>query len=135
MKINLILDTIRGAALTVGAFLGAFLGGMDGLLIALIWFVVIDYVTGVIAAAVTKTLNSATGFKGIARKIVIFLIVGMAATVDRLVIGSGSAIRSAMVLFYIANEGISILENSSRLGVPFPAKIKEIFEKMKEENK
>ena len=91
----------------VGGWLGYFLGGCDGLL-----------------------LSSAVGFKGICRKVLIFLMVGIANILDVYVIGTGSVLRTAAIFFYISNEGISLLENASHLGLPVPAKIKAVLEQL-----
>ena len=114
----------------VGGWLGWFLGGCDGLLYALIAFVVIDYITGVMCAIADKKLSSATGFKGICRKILIFLLVGIAHILDVNIIGSGSVLRTAAVFFYISNEGVSIMENAAHLGLPVPIKLKEVLEQL-----
>ena len=114
----------------VGGWLGWFLGGCDGLLYALIAFVVIDYITGVMCAIADKKLSSATGFKGICRKILIFLLVGIAHILDVNIIGSGSVLRTAAVFFYISNEGVSIMENAAHLGLPVPVKLKEVLEQL-----
>ena len=114
----------------IGGWLGWFLGGCDGLLYALIAFVVIDYITGVMCAIADKKLSSATGFKGICRKILIFLLVGIAHILDVNIIGSGSVLRTAAVFFYISNEGVSIMENAAHLGLPVPIKLKEVLEQL-----
>lgn len=114
----------------VGGWLGWFLGGCDGLLYALIAFVVIDYITGVMCAITDKKLSSATGFKGICRKVLIFLLVGIAHILDVNIIGSGSVLRTAAVFFYISNEGVSIMENAAHLGLPVPVKLKEVLEQL-----
>ena len=114
----------------VGGWLGWFLGGCDGLLYALIAFVVIDYITGVMCAIADKKLSSATGFKGICRKVLIFLLVGIAHILDVNIIGSGSVLRTAAVFFYISNEGVSIMENAAHLGLPVPVKLKEVLEQL-----
>ncbi len=114
----------------VGGWLGWFLGGCDGLLYALLTFVVIDYLTGVMCAVVDKKLSSAVGFKGICRKVLIFLLVGIAHILDTHVIGTGSVLRTAAVFFYISNEGVSLLENAAHLGLPIPGKIKEVLEQL-----
>lgn len=122
----------------VGGWLGFFLGGCDGLLYALIAFVVIDYITGVMCAVNDKTLSSAVGFKGICRKVLIFLMVGIANVLDVHIIKTGSVLRTAAIFFYISNEGISLLENASHLGLPVPEKIKAVLEQLHdkaEENK
>jgi toxin secretion/phage lysis holin len=114
----------------IGGWLGWFLGGCDGLLYALIVFVVIDYITGVMCAIADKKLSSATGFKGICRKVLIFLLVGIAHILDVNIIGSGSVLRTAAVFFYISNEGVSIMENAAHLGLPVPVKLKEVLEQL-----
>lgn len=109
---------------------GGWLGGCDGLLFALLAFVVIDYITGVMCAISDQKLSSAVGFKGICRKVLIFLMVGIANILDVYVIGTGSVLRTAAIFFYISNEGISLLENASHLGLPVPAKIKAVLEQL-----
>lgn len=111
----------------VGGWLGYFLGGFDGLLYALIAFMVVDYITGVMCAVVDKTLSSAVGFKGICRKVLILALVGIAHILDANVIGDGSVLRTAVIFFYISNEGVSLLENAAHLGLPIPEKMKEIL--------
>ena len=114
----------------VGGWLGYFLGGCDGLLYALIAFAVIDYITGVMCAVNDWKLSSAVGFRGICRKVLIFLLVGIANILDIHVVGTGSVLRTAVIFFYISNEGVSLLENSSHLGLPVPEKIKEVLEQL-----
>ena len=114
----------------VGGWLGYFLGGCDGLLFALLAFVVIDYITGVMCAIADKTLSSEVGFKGICRKVLIFLLVGLANILDVQVIGTGSILRTAVIFFYISNEGVSLLENAAHLGLPVPAKMKAVLEQL-----
>ena len=111
----------------IGGWLGWFLGGCDGLLIALVVFVAIDYVTGVMCAVSDKKLSSEVGFKGICRKVLIFLLVGIANILDVQVIGTGSVLRTADIFFYLSNEGVSLLENSAHLGLPVPEKMKDIL--------
>lgn len=118
----------------MGGILGAFLGGGDGLLYALITFVVIDYITGVMCGISNQNLSSEIGFKGIFRKILIFMLVGIANILDVQIIGSGTVLRTAVVFFYLSNEGISILENVGNLGLPVPQKIKEILEQLHKES-
>lgn len=123
----------------VGGWLGYFIGGCDGLLIALVVFVAVDYVTGVMCAISDKKLSSEVGFKGICRKVLIFLLVGIANIVDVQVIGTGSVLRTAVIFFYLSNEGVSLLENAAHLGLPVPEKIKTVLEQLhdraeKEEN-
>jgi toxin secretion/phage lysis holin len=101
---------------------------------ALVAFVVIDYITGVIAAAVQQELNSTIGFKGIAKKVFIFLIVGLAHIIDAYVLGDGDVIRTAAIFFYLSNEGLSIIENSVRIGLPVPKTLKDALERLSEED-
>ena len=123
-------NTIQLAFAAVGGWLGYFLGGCDGLLYALLAFVVIDYITGVMCAIVDKTLSSEVGFKGICRKVLIFLLVGIANVLDVQIIGTGSVLRTAVIFFYISNEGVSLLENAAHLGLPVPEKIKIVLEQL-----
>ncbi len=114
----------------VGGWLGWFLGGCDGLLYALIAFVVADYITGAMCAVIDKKLSSEVGFKGIFKKVLIFLLVGIGHVLDSQVIGTGSVMRTAVIFFYISNEGVSLLENCTHLGLPFPAKLKDVLEQL-----
>lgn len=123
-------NTIQLIFTAIGGWLGYFLGGCDGLLYALIAFVVIDYITGVMCAINDKTLSSEVGFRGICRKVLIFLLVGIANILDVQVIGTGSVLRTAVIFFYISNEGVSLLENAAHLGLPVPEKIKNILEQL-----
>ena len=125
-----ILNTIQLVFAGIGGWLGYFLGGCDGLLYALLIFVAIDYITGVMCAISNRTLSSEVGFKGICRKVLIFLLVGIANILDVHVIGSGSVLRTAIIFFYISNEGISLLENAAHLGLPVPEKIKTVLEQL-----
>ena len=123
-------NTIQLILSAVGGWLGYFLGGCDGLLYALIAFVVIDYITGVMCAIINKQLSSEVGFKGIFRKVLIFLLVGIASIIDVQVIGTGAVLRTAVIFFYISNEGVSLLENAGHLGLPIPEKIKTVLEQL-----
>ncbi len=123
---------IQMAFSAIGGYIGYYLGGCDKLLYALIIFVVIDYITGVMCAAVNKRLSSEVGFKGIFKKILIFIMVGIAHILDSHVIGSGNMLRTAAIFFYISNEGISLLENSAYLGLPVPNAIKSVLEQLHE---
>ena len=114
----------------VGGWLGWFLGGCDGLLYALIAFVVVDYITGVMCAVVDKKLSSEVGFKGIFKKILIFLLVGIANLLDVNIIGNGSVLRTAAIFFYLSNEGVSLLENATYLGLPVPEKLKSVLQQL-----
>lgn len=120
-------NTIQLIFAAVGGWLGWFLGGCDGLLYALIAFVVIDYITGVFCAAIDHKLSSEIGFKGICKKVLIFILVGMGNIIDVQIIGNGSVMRTAVIFFYLSNEGISLLENSAHLGLPIPQKLKDIL--------
>ena len=123
-------NTIQIVFTAVGGWLGWFLGGCDGLLYALIAFVTIDYITGVMCAVADHTLSSEVGFKGIARKVLIFLLVGIGHILDTQVIGSGSVLRTAVIFFYISNEGVSLVENAAHLGLPIPEKLKDVLEQL-----
>ena len=122
--------TIQVIFAAIVGWLGWFLGGCDGLLIALLAFVAIDYVTGVMCAIVDKKLSSAVGFKGIFKKILIFALVGVGHILDTMVIGTGSVLRTAVIFFYLSNEGISLIENAGHLGLPIPAKLKAVLEQL-----
>ena len=123
-------NTIQLIFSAVGGWLGYLLGGCAGLLYALIAVVVIDYVTGVMCAIINRELSSAVGFKGIFRKVLIFLLVGIANIIDVQVIGTGAVLRTAVIFFYISNEGVSLLENAGHLGLPIPEKIKTVLEQL-----
>ena len=114
----------------VGGWLGYFLGGCDGLVYALILFVAADYITGVMCAAVDKRLSSEIGFKGICKKVLIFVLVGLANILDVQIIGTGCVLRTAVIFFYISNEGVSLLENAAHLGLPVPEKLKDILQQL-----
>ena len=121
-------NTIQLAFAAVGGWLGYFLGGCDGLLYALIAFVAIDYITGVMCAIADKSLSSEVGFKGICRKVLIFLLVGIGNIIDVQVLGAPGVLRTAVIFFYLSNEGVSLLENAAHLGLPVPDAIKTVLE-------
>ncbi|MBN3368741.1 holin [Clostridium botulinum] len=123
-------NTIQLIFAAIGGWLGYFLGGCDGLLYALLAFVIIDYITGVMCAVIDKRLSSEVGFKGIFKKVLIFLLVGIANILDVQVIGTGSVLRTAVIFFYISNEGVSLLENAAHLGLPIPQKVKTVLEQL-----
>ena len=123
-------NTIQLAFAAVGGWLGYFLGGCDGLLYALIAFVAIDYITGVMCAISAKTLSSEVGFRGICRKVLIFLLVGIGNIIDVQVLGSPGVLRTAVIFFYLSNEGVSLLENAAHLGLPVPDAIKTVLEQL-----
>ena len=126
-SIDLVWAKIQMAFAAIGGWLGYFLGGVDGLLIALLVFVVLDYVTGVMCAIIDKKLSSEVGFKGLFRKVLIFALVGVAHIMDTNVVGTGSALRSAVICFYLSNEGVSMLENAAHLGLPIPEKFRNVL--------
>ena len=113
-----------------GGWLGYFLGGCDGLLLALVLFAVADYITGVMCAVADKKLSSEVGFKGICRKVIIFMLVGIAHIIDVNVIATGSVLRTAVIFFYLSNEGVSLLENAGHLGLQIPEKLKIVLEQL-----
>lgn len=129
-RIDLIWTKVQIAITALGGWLGYFLGGLDGLLIALIVFAALDYVTGVMCAIADHALSSAVGFKGICRKVLIFMLVGIGHILDVHVVGTGSALRTAVICFYLSNEGVSLLENASHLGLPVPEKLKNVLEQL-----
>lgn len=129
------LSIWRSSGALLGGLIGLFLGGWDGFLICLSAFVVIDYLTGVLAAAQQQRLSSAQGFKGILKKILIFMVVGIGHLLDTTLLGgSGEPLRSAMIFFYLANEGLSILENLAALGVPIPRRLKQVLAELGEDD-
>lgn len=127
--------SLQLALAAVGAWLGWFLGGMDGLIYAVIVFVIADYITGVMCAINDKRLSSEIGFKGICRKIIIFMLIGVANLIDVYVIKSGAMLRTATIFFYLSNEGISLLENAVHLGLPVPEKIKQALKQLADNKK
>lgn len=125
-------NIIQTVFTALGGWLGWFLGGCDGLVIALLIFVVLDYITGVMCAIEDKKLSSSVGFKGICRKVLIFVLVGAAHALDSYIIGTGGVLRTAVVFFYLSNEGISLIENAAHLGLPIPLKLKDVLEQLHE---
>ena len=126
--------SIEAAIAAIGGVVGWYLGGLDGFLYALIAFVVVDYITGVMCAIVEKKLSSEIGAKGIVKKVAIFLIIGIAHLVDNYVLQTGAALRTAVIFFYMANECLSVLENSVGLGLPVPEKLREILEQLQDKS-
>ncbi len=120
-------NSIQLVFTAMGGWLGYFLGGYDGLLYALVVFMVADYITGVMCAVYDRNLSSSVGFKGICRKVLILMLVGIANILDVEVIGTGAVLRTAVIFFYLSNEGVSLLENAAHLGLPIPEKLKEIL--------
>jgi toxin secretion/phage lysis holin len=129
-----IVNGMQCAFAALGGAIGAVMGGFDGFLYALLLFVIVDYVTGVMVAVVQKTLSSEVGFVGIAKKVAIFCLVAVAHVIDFRIIQTGSVIRTAVIFFYLSNEGISITENAAALGLPIPKKLRRVLEQLKEED-
>ncbi|HEY5586011.1 MAG TPA: phage holin family protein [Ruminiclostridium sp.] len=127
MKAETIWSWIQICIAAIGGWLGWVLGGMDGFLYALIFFTAADYLTGIMCAIVEKKLSSEVGFRGIFKKVLIFVMVAVGNLVDTTIISSGDVVRTAVIFFYLSNEGVSILENASRIGLPVPEKLKEIL--------
>ena len=127
-----VANTMQYIFAAMGGSLGAVLGGFDGFLYALIVFVVVDYMTGVMVGILNKKLSSQIGFRGIFKKVVIFSLVAVAHIIDTHVIQNGSVLRTTVIFFYISNEGISILENAALIGLPIPKKMKDVLEQLKE---
>lgn len=125
---------IQIAFSAIGGFIGWLLGGFDGFLYALIAFAVIDYITGVMCAISDKKLSSEVGFKGICRKVLVFVLVGIGNLVDVYVLGEAGVLRTAVIFFYLSNEGVSLLENSAHLGLPIPQKLKSVLEQLHNRN-
>lgn len=126
-SIDLIWTKVQIAITALGGWLGYFLGGMDGLMIALIVMMTLDYISGVMCAIIDKKLSSAVGFKGICKKVFILMLVGVAHIIDLHVVGTGSALRGAVICFYMSNEGLSLLENAAHIGLPIPDKLRDIL--------
>ena len=124
-----IFKSIMAWICTIISFL---FGDMEGMLIALIALIILDYISGVIAAAVEKRLSSEVGAKGIAKKIFMLLIVALANIVDINVIGDGHVLKTVTVVFYICNECISLIENAGRIGVPVPKKLLDVLEQLRD---
>ena len=126
-SIDLIWAKIQVAFTAIGGWIGWFLGGVDGMMIALIVLMVLDYLSGVMCAIADKKLSSAIGFKGICKKVLILMLVGVANIIDIHVVGTGAVLRGAVICFYLSNEGLSLLENAAYLGLPIPDKLREIL--------
>lgn len=131
---NSIIDNIKFICATLGGALGWLLGGFNSLIYALIAFVMLDYMTGVILAIQEKKVSSEIGFKGISKKILIFILVAFGNIIDQYIFNTGSALRSMLIMFYLSNEGISIIENAGKMGLPLPQKLKTVIQKLNEDN-
>jgi toxin secretion/phage lysis holin len=127
------LHTIQIIFTAIGGYVGWLMGGFDGFMYALLAFIVIDYITGLMVAVLEKKLSSEVGFRGIFKKILIFIMVGIGNIIDTYLIKDGSAIRTAVIFFYLSNEGISILENTGKIGLPIPEKLKKALEQLNKE--
>lgn len=115
----------------IGTILLYYIGGMDKLIYTLIALVSVDYITGVVSAVMHKELDSRVGYKGIFHKIIIFCLVGVANLLDRNILNSGEVLRTAVILYYIANEGVSIIENAGEIGIPIPEKLLDVLQQLK----
>lgn len=131
---NKLWNVLSAVFATIGLWLGLFIGPVNGLLIALIVFVITDYITGIASAIVRKELSSSVGFKGLARKVLIFLIVGIANVLDVYVLGANAVLRTAVILFYMANEGLSIIENAGEIGLPIPKKLRDVLAQLRKKS-
>ena len=134
-RIDLIWTKVQIAVSAIGGWLGNVLGGVDELMIALIVFMVLDYLTGLMCEIKKKKLSSAVGFRGIFKKALILIMVGIANVVDVHVVGTGSALRGAVICFYLSNEGLSLLENAAYIGLPVPERLKEVLAQLHNRDK
>ena len=124
------IDGCKVGFAIIGGFLGWVFGGFDSLIYALIAFVALDYITGVLLAIHDKKISSEIGFRGICKKAMIFVLVAVGHILDQSIMGTGSSIRTMLIMFYLSNEGISILENSGATGLPLPQKLKDILQQL-----
>lgn len=131
---NMIHSIFQGIFTAIGGYIGWLLGGVDGFMYALITFIVIDYITGIMVAVVERKLSSEIGFRGIFKKILIFILVGIGNVIDIYLVKNGSVIRTAIIFFYISNEGISIIENAAKIGLPIPKQLKDILKQLNKDN-
>ena len=123
-------NTIQLVFTAIGGWLGYFLGGCDGLLYTLLAFVILDYLTGIMCAIVDKKLSSEIGFRGIFKKVLIFVLVGVGHLMDLQILGAAGVLRTAVIFFYLSNEGVSLVENAAHLGLPIPTKLKAVLEQL-----
>lgn len=128
------INTFKIIFTAIGGSIGYFLGGFDGLIFALVAFVAIDYITGLMVGIIEKKLSSSVGFKGIFKKVLIFLFVGIGHIVDFYILEKGSAVRTAVIFFYLSNEGLSIVENAAKIGLPVPESLGKVFSELKKED-
>ncbi|QNK40963.1 phage holin family protein [Caproicibacter fermentans] len=129
-----ILEDCKILLVCMGGLLGWLLGGFDSLIYALVAFVGLDYATGVLLAIHDKKLSSEIGFHGICKKIMIFTLIALGHVIDQYVIGTGSALRTMLIMFYLSNEGISIIENASEMSIPIPDKLKDVLQQLSKNN-
>ncbi len=129
-----LIDTLQIIFTAIGMYIGWFIGGFDELLYALVAFVVIDYITGIMVGIIEKKLSSSIGFRGIFKKMLIFMFVGVGHTIDFYILKNGSAVRTAVIFFYLSNEGLSILENSGKIGLPIPESLRKTFANLNKED-
>ena len=129
-----VIHTLQLIFAAIGGYIGWFLGGFDGLLYALVAFVIIDYITGIMVAVLEKKVSSSIGFKGIFKKVLIFTFVGIGHIVDIYILQNGSAVRTAVIFFYLSNEGLSIVENAAKIGLPVPENLKKVFTELNKED-
>lgn len=127
-------QTFRGASVSLGAIVGFCFGEANGLLIALVFCMAVDYITGWIKAIYLRNLSSSVGFRGIFKKIMILVLVSLCHMIDVYVVGDKSVIMAAAAVFYIGNEGLSILENASAIGIPFPKQLESVLKQFKKDN-
>lgn len=118
----------------IGGILGWIFGGFDPLIYALTAFVAIDYITGILLAIHDKKISSEVGYKGIVKKFLIFMIVSMGNILDTYILGTGSTLRTLVIMFYLTNEGFSILENAGQLGLPIPKRLRDAIQKLNNDN-
>ena len=128
------MNNIKLLFAIIGGFIGGLLGGVDEFLYVLIVFMVIDYITGVVAAVSEKKLSSEIGAKGIIKKVMMLMIVMVANLLDANIIGSGNALRTMVIFFYLANEGISIIENAVVIGLPVPKGLEDVLMQLRDRN-
>ena len=129
-----LVNTIQMIWAVLGGYIGYFLGGWDGFLYALVAFVIIDYITGLMVAVLEKRLSSEVGFRGIFKKVVLFSLVAVGHIVDSRLLQNEGVIRTAVIFFYLSNEGISILENTAKIGLPVPEKLKNVLAQLNKED-
>lgn len=125
-------NVIQMVFTAIGGWLGYFLGGCDGLLYALVAFVVLDYITGIMCAVADKELSSNVSFRGLARKVCIFVMVGIGHLLDTQIFGETGVLRTAIIFFYLSNEGLSLTENTAHLGLPIPEKLHAVLKQLHE---